>query len=65
MHCKKMTRFVHTVKKTENQKMPYFSNEKRYRKNSKGFELQRANLSKQNVDVSLTSRQRHVNVCKR
>ena len=40
MHYKKMTRFVHTVKKTENQKMPYFSNEKRYRKNSKGFELQ-------------------------
>ena len=40
MHFKKMTRFVHTVKKTENQKMPYFSNEKRYPKNSKGFELQ-------------------------
>ena len=31
---------MYTVKKPKIEKMPYFSNEKRYRKSSNGFELQ-------------------------
>ena len=42
MRCKKLTMFVleinvHCQKKSR--KLPYLSNEKRYRKNSNGFEL--------------------------
>ena len=31
---------MYAVRKKKIEKMPYFSNEKRYRKNSNGFELQ-------------------------
>ena len=46
MHCKKLTMFDQQIivgtllKKPKIEKMPYFSIEKRYRKNSNRFELQ-------------------------